>query len=155
MNTPTVKEELDRKVLETLDSLDKKLNANMITQFEMIQALETINSVALGLMDNDIALCISEYLADHKNEQRQDQVEIFKTRLHNLVVVRHDVTNAQVTLVKVPTEWGKADIKTITFDEAMSPDQESMAHYRKTVAKVKSDTSFKPLFNCHPFVKED
>lgn len=153
MNIPTVKEELDRKVLETLDSLDKKLKANMITQFEMIQALETINSVALGLIDNDIALCISEYLAEHRHEQRKDQIEIFKSRTGKLVILRHDAANAEVGLIKVPADWTSANIQKLAFDAALSPDQDSMAYYHKAIARAKD--TFKPLFSCHPFIEEE
>jgi len=64
-DVPDVGEELNRKVLETLDYLEKKKSSGEILERDFCVALLTLNQVALGLYDRDLAEWVSTYLSEN------------------------------------------------------------------------------------------
>ncbi len=60
MSTPTLKEELDRKSVESLQWLMSQHQSGDITDQEYIVALDTFNMITLGLIDKVVSNAVTQ-----------------------------------------------------------------------------------------------
>jgi len=64
MNEYELSEELNRKVLETIYTSENKMIRSEISKRDYALVLDTINSIALGLYDRDVAQVVTSVLSD-------------------------------------------------------------------------------------------
>lgn len=79
MTTPTLKEELDRKSVESLQWLMSQHESGDITPREYVVALDTFNMITLGLIDKAISNAVTQESAtvrrsgEYADEQRNKE----------------------------------------------------------------------------------
>lgn len=65
---PDHREELNRKVVETLQLIEQRHDTGFYSTQDRIIALDTINEICLGLIDSDISEVISDTLVEIKTD---------------------------------------------------------------------------------------
>lgn len=140
---PSVTDELNRKVLETLEQLNVKREAQLISEIDFLTSLETINSCCLGLIDKDVSTWISQYLAAAQetgiSEKRGEVFRVDRRTLFGVFLSSKAVTSV---MLKSDSEISVAG-RVYTGISELSPDVACANHFRDKL--LKASVKYKPV----------
>jgi len=134
----SVKEELDRKTVETLNALDGKLRSGLLTSQEFRFALEVISDVGQGLIDNDVMAWISNYLAEDFHPALRSETQIFSRSgdFSSLVLFHWDEAKSSTAIVQLKDAVVR-NSQISSFEEELAPTTASRAVFDQKLAKAK------------------
>lgn len=135
---PTLQEELDRKALETLQSLDQRLQSGLMTQQDFCFALGVMADICQGLIDREVMTCISNYLAENSVSPMRTETQVFgrPANFSSLVLLHWDEAKSSTAFVQLGDAVVRK-IKVSSFEEELSPTMASRADFDRKLVKVK------------------
>ena len=109
-----------------------------ISKRDYVTTLHTINSVALGLYDNDVAKAISELVAENTESEPVIRREVFTSRSNMAVwIVEYEEGSSKVKVTKIKddeiTNKGSKD-----FDDDVQGQSKALAYFQSSVNTLDS-----------------
>ena len=135
-NIPSIKEELTRKILETTDVATDRLEKGEISKRDYVTTLNTINSVALGLYDNDVAVVISSLLADNADSKPFLRREVFISFSNmTIYIAEYEEGSCKVKVVKIKNHEVRVN-GSKDFSNEVTGQIKALAYFEDTVATL-------------------
>jgi hypothetical protein len=98
-DVPDVREELDRKIMETIDTLLNNHAVCKITKLEYIAGLRAVTSIGRGLCDPDLMFaCDDEILFAEQSLTAKFVTEVHSSENGNTFILRANLTDHQLTV---------------------------------------------------------
>lgn len=136
---PSVKDELNRKTIETLERLDHQFNTGQITEHDFIVALDTINSIGLGLIDSDISTFISNHLAENRDSVAQDRASLFLVSPNKMLYQHLSESTLSLTTFQITSDTPFKVTRVVeSFDDSNDPAAAACGRFEDLQVKLKN-----------------
>jgi len=136
--TPTLAEEIERKTLETLESLVSRQRGGRITQVEYYAGIESLWGVAAGLVSSEVTHMIASML-DHA-KQPVVETRLFIRANGNMAKIQHDFSTPKI-VVKSDCSYisGWKSVREKTFENEVNPQLSAKQYFEKVVAAMSAN----------------
>jgi hypothetical protein len=126
-------EELNRKILETVANAEARYMKGEILQRDFVTTLHTVNSIALGLYDNEVAAQVSLLLAENHITPIVHRDVFFNEKTKNTYELEYEEGSCQVTTRSYGIEGIKA-LSCKNYDDEVEGQLMALNLYTKTKA---------------------
>ncbi|CDT53442.1 hypothetical protein VCR15J2_390072 [Vibrio coralliirubri] len=129
---PTIKEELNRKTLESLSEMANSHDKGMMSDEAFYQSLTAINLVTCGLIDDDV----TDWISEHASQNGEPVVmrRVFRTK-GMLVIMKRVMTEDSFVMTKI-SDGGEPKDSVKSFEDADDPTKTSHVAYLKLISQL-------------------
>lgn len=122
-------EELNRKVLETIQIAETRYEKGEILQRDYVTTLNTVNSAALGLYDDEVAAAVSEILATITISPVTHRHTFLGS--NGIVYVTSYVEGSCQMLIKKVVDGAVSIVKDMNYEDEIEGQLMALSQYRK------------------------